>query len=466
MTRYMQRLTFCCLLLVHTSYSQGIGSRLAGALNILEKDSLLKHAMVSVCVAESKTGKIIFERYSQTGLPAASSQKVFTSVAALDLLGPDYRYATQLGYDGTIEEGTLKGSLHLKGSGDPTLGSWRFAAASESMVLKDWISAIRKAGIKNITGTIFIDQPHWSTATIPDGWIWQDIGNYYGAGAAALNWRENQYDLILKAGKNIGDLCEIVGTHPALVHADMICEVVTAQKGSGDNAYIYLPPDATYGFVRGTIPAGADAFHISGSFPNAGLQLAHILADTLNQAGISITLPKGWTGYPPAGSITPLHTHASPPLDSINYWFLKRSINLYGEALVKTIAFEKSGFASTEKGIAVIQDFWSRRGIEKSAVNIIDGSGLSPQNRVTTDALVKVMQYARSRPWFASFYHALPEINGIKMKSGSINGVRSFTGYIKNGSGNEYTFAIIASNYAGTPGEMIAKMYRVLDVLE
>lgn len=105
-------------------------------------------------------------------------------------------------------------------------------------------------------------------------------------------------------------------------------------------------------------------------------------------------------------------------------------------------------------------------GIEKSALNIMDGSGLSPQNRVTTDALVKAMIYAKSKSWFSSFYHALPEINGITMKSGSINGARSYTGYIKSKNGGDYTFAMIINNYDGNASEIVRKMWQVLDILK
>jgi len=156
----------------------------------------------------------------------------------------------------------------------------------------------------------------------------------------------------------------------------------------------------------------------------------------------------------------------SPTLDSINYWFLRRSINLYGEALVKTIAHEKTGFASTEKGVDLVKDFWSKQGIDKAAINIIDGSGLSPQNRVTTNALVKVLQYAKTRPWYNSFYLSLPTYNGMKMKSGSIGGARSFAGYHIGKDGKEYIFAIIVNNYDGSATAMVRKMYQVLDMLK
>jgi D-alanyl-D-alanine carboxypeptidase/D-alanyl-D-alanine-endopeptidase (penicillin-binding protein 4) len=161
-----------------------------------------------------------------------------------------------------------------------------------------------------------------------------------------------------------------------------------------------------------------------------------------------------------------LDTYFSPRLDSINYWFLKKSINLYGEALVKTLAYEKTGTGSTEKGVALIRDFWGSHGIEASAIHLADGSGLSPQNRVTTDALVKVLQYAKTRPWYPAFYRALPEINGMRMKSGAIGGVRSYAGYQVAADGKEYVFSIIVNNYDGSSAEVIKKMFSVLNVLK
>ena len=158
-----------------------------------------------------------------------------------------------------------------------------------------------------------------------------------------------------------------------------------------------------------------------------------------------------------------LFTYFSPTLDSINYWFLQKSINLYGEAFVKTIAYEKMGFGETEKGIEIIKNFWTANGIEKSALYMVDGSGLSPANRVTTHALVTAMQYAKKQNWYPSFLNALPGQNGIKMKSGYISGVRSYTGYIKSKQGTEYTFAFIINNFDGDPGAVREKMWKLLD---
>ena len=126
----------------------------------------------------------------------------------------------------------------------------------------------------------------------------------------------------------------------------------------------------------------------------------------------------------------------------------------------------KTGFGSTDSGLAIIRQFWSNRGIEEPALKIIDGSGLSPANRITTNALVTVMLYAKQQKWFPSFFYALPEMNGIKMKDGYINGVRSYTGYIMSKNGMEYTFAFIVNNFDGNPGTVREKMWKLLDILK
>jgi D-alanyl-D-alanine carboxypeptidase/D-alanyl-D-alanine-endopeptidase (penicillin-binding protein 4) len=163
---------------------------------------------------------------------------------------------------------------------------------------------------------------------------------------------------------------------------------------------------------------------------------------------------------------TQLDSIQSPTLDSINYWFLKKSVNLFGEALVKMMAAKKYTNGTTDSGISIIRDLWSKRGIEKSALNIIDGSGLSPANRVTTASLVTILQYAQKQKWYASFYNALPLTNGIKMKDGYISGVRSYAGYVKSNEGTEYIFSFIVNNFDGSPSVAREKIWKLLDVLK
>lgn len=430
-------------------------------------DKSLQHASAGIYVINSSTGKIVANQNIQQGLAPASCQKVIIASAAFELLGHNYSYKTSLAYSGNILNGVLNGDIIIKGSGDPTLGSWRYNQTTEDTIIAEFTKAISREGINEVKGNIVADESTWKGEVTPDGWIWQDIGSYYGAGARALNWHENQYDLFLKSGKSIGDPVEKVSTNPAFIEGLNLKVLATsAEKGSGDNAYIYFPLNEKYGYVRGTIPVNENLFSISGAMPHPAKQLALDLEAALKK----ITIEKAPTDYPIVqknyDSTHVFYIHNSPALDSIVYWFLKRSINLYGEALIKTMGYEFAKTGATDSGVSIVKSFWNKKGVDPAAINIIDGSGLSPANRVTVATLVSVMEYAKKQNWFYSFYDALPEINGIKMKSGSIGGVVSYTGFIKSKKGADYTFAFIINNFDGSANEVRKKMWRLLDLLK
>lgn len=458
---------------VATGLAQGTAQRIEKAYQQFASDSQLKHATSSLYVINANTGEVVFDENSQVGLTPASTQKIITATTAFELLGKDYRYKTDLSINGRIEKQILKGDLFIVGSGDPTLGSWRYSSTIDTLILNQWTAAVQRLNIKQIDGEIIAVDNKFETQTIPDGWIWQDIGNYYGAGVMGLNWHENQYDLKLMPGKREGDSVEILGTYPEIEYNELINELKTGPKGSGDNGYIYYPPYSVNGFVRGTIPIGESPFTISGSLPMPSRYPAGYLGERLKRSGIKIT------GNWPSTNIEKITeheqitfpdrtivSHFSPSLDSIIYWFLQKSINFYGETLLKTMAFHKKKLGSTDSGVVVIKNFLKDKGIDEEELNIMDGSGLSPQNRVTTHAQVGILKYARTKDWYPYFYSALPTYNGMKMKSGSIRDVKGYCGYQKSSDGNEYIFSFLVNNYSGASSAVVAKMFKVLDVLK
>lgn len=457
---------FLSLLVISVSgISQSLKEKLGREIRKIEADTQMRHAIIGFCVKDSKTGKIIFDHHAQIGLAPASTQKIITSVAVYELLGKNYRYKTDLAYEGNIKDGILNGNLYLLGTGDPTLGSWRWPFTRDSVLLRKWMADIKKAAISRITGTVLFDPSRFSNQSIPDGWIWQDIGNYYGAGANVLNWKENQFDLILQSGAVKNSRVSIVSPRDFYVN-----ELKAAAKGSGDNAYAYLPIGMQAPLLKGTIPVGESSFTISLAEKDPVDKLLKDLRRYLEAAGIHTEPPESNYSYNYTDSFLSkpviVSSHFSPPFDSVNYYFLQKSINLYGEALLKALAYEKTGFGSTEKGIEIVQNFFGSKGIDKSAIAVVDGSGLSPQNRVTADAMVRVLEFAKKQSWFPSFYKAFPVYNGIKMKSGSIGGVRAFSGYHQATNGNEYSFSIIINNFDGPAAEIVKKMYKVLDLLK
>lgn len=452
-----------CMMVLH---AQSVKSKLETATTALLADPQMKHAIMCMKLVNSETGELVFELNSETGLAPASCQKIITSATAMELLGPGFRYKTEVGYDGYLINNKLKGNIHITGYGDPTMGSWRYKNTRDSAIMRQLTQTLQARGIRRLKGALIGHTQKWETNTVPGGWPWDDIGNYYGAGTSALNWHENQFDIILNSGSQIGDSVHIVKSDPELYHVQLVSELTAADKSSGDNSIVYTSPLSNRGYLRGTIPAGEQAFVVAASMPDPPMQLLSAFAQGLAKADMKPTSFNYITEGVDTANYQSLYTYLSPTLDSINYWFMKKSINFYGETLLKTIAYEKTGFGSTEKGLEIVKQFWKERGIDPAGLRMIDGSGLSPQNHITVDALVKILQYARTRPWFPYYYDALPVYNNMKLKSGTIGGVKGFAGYHKAKDGTTYTVALLINNYSGSTNDIVKKMFVVLDELK
>jgi serine-type D-Ala-D-Ala carboxypeptidase/endopeptidase (penicillin-binding protein 4) len=461
----MNRIFFLFLIIFPSViFAQTIPQKLQTAFTQFEKDPQLAYAISSLYVIDAKTGKVIFEKNATVGLAPASTQKIITSITAFELLKKDFRYKTILQSSGDIVDSTLQGNLNIVGSGDPTLGSSRYSNTKSYQVLNAFVSVLQKKGIKQITQPLSFNYKTYSYQTIPDGWIMQDIGNYYGAAANVLNWKENQFDIVLNSVK--ADEVKVVSP----TNKTFINELKAGLKGSGDNAYCYLPMQGNAWVLSGSIPVGEQKFTIAAAENEPAKTMLSDLNFALKQKAIKINGVDDYiTALTNPATIEAkryidLYTHYSPTLDSIIYWFNKKSINLYGEALLKTMG--RNIKANSDSGMAIIKNFWASKGIDKNELNMFDGSGLSPLNRVTTHAQVEILKYAATKNWYKYFLQALPVYNGMTMKSGSITNVKGFCGYHTAKDGSSYIFSFLVNNFNGKGSEVASKMFKLLDVLK
>src|SRR5450759_2824912 len=162
-------------------------------------DSSLIHASVSICIADPDNGEIIADYNSGKSLIPASVMKLITSAAALDLLGPDYTFKTTIGYTGSLNKrsGKLTGNIVIQGGGDPALGSKNFSDHYQDF-LSSWVTEIKKLGVRKIDGRVVTDDSYYDFLPVPGKWLWEDAGNYYGAGADGLSVFDNTYEIHFK----------------------------------------------------------------------------------------------------------------------------------------------------------------------------------------------------------------------------------------------------------------------------
>ncbi len=440
--------------------AQNISQKLEDAANSLMNSSTAVSSNLSLYVADDK-GNLIYEYQGNKGLSTASTQKIFTAAAALETLGKDYTYKTTSAYSGTISNGNLNGNLFITSNGDPTLGSWRYEGYKPENFKKKLIEAVRKSGISKISGNLIIDDSYFDHQTIPGGWPWDDLGNYYGAGVWGVNWRENQFDINI-VGTDFKSF-----TYP-LANVKWLNDLNAA--GSSDQSLIFTAPHSDVALINGSLPAGKITT-VSGSVPNPPLQLGVEIQKWLKDSGIEFSGQvltssqielegKSVLEFPKSNIIL---TYQSPTIDKIIYWFLRKSVNMYGENLIKTLGKEKNGNPSFKSGVAYLKEFWKSKGINPNMINFADGSGLSPQNYVSAKAEVQALIYAEKQPWFDIYYDGFPtQDNGMKMKSGTMSDTKSYAGYHTSKEGKKYIYSIIINNYHGSGSTELQKILNVL----
>lgn len=462
----MIRISLFFLLLTTYSLGQNVAKE---QLDHFVSDPAFKYASISFEIKDLEENKSILSYDANRTLITASTAKLFSTATALSILGPDYKSQTRLYADGEIDSsGVLHGNLLIRGGGDPSFGSKYFNAPNDRVNLfHDWVIAIKKAGIKKIDGSIIADASEFGYQGVPDGWQWIDMGNYYGAGPSGLTIYDNLIEYTFTVPGKIGSIAQLDKIAPEFPGLDFESHI-TASENKGDNAYIYGAPYQNHRFGQGTLPAGSTAFKVKGSMPDPELMFAQELQKTIEDQGILISDHPSTTRSTGVStndnyynSKKLIHTHYSTDLIDIIKETNYRSINLFAEHMITMIGYHKSGRGTSWEGLKQLENYWAGK-IDLNGIRIADGSGLSRSNAISAHHFVSMLSYMYAGKYGELFKNTLP-ISGksgtllnvcrgqkaegrIQAKSGSINGVRSYAGYIRGDSGKLYSFALIVNN--------------------
>jgi D-alanyl-D-alanine carboxypeptidase/D-alanyl-D-alanine-endopeptidase (penicillin-binding protein 4) len=455
-------------------------TKLDAAVAALAADPQLKYAGITFCVIDVEKNTIVSQFNPDMALIPASSMKVITTSTALAVLGADYQFRTLLQMDGYIENGVLRGNIYIKGGGDPCLGSPIMSGVPNTeSLMATWVAAIKKAGIQRVEGAIIGDDSHFDSNIVPYTWQWGDMGNYYGAGIYGLNINDNLYNVFFQQQRTEGELSSIKRVQPAMPYLKFTNEVAFAGKGTGDNAYILASPYANEITIRGTIPVGTGEFLVRGAMPNPPFYAAYTLQTALQSSGVVVTQPAQALSKASNTARQTFHTYLSPPLLDIVKHTNEDSRNMYCEAFLKAIGLKSKGKPTMEMGLAAITEFWTARGVDMNGFFISDGSGLSARNNISARTFAQIMRKAYlDKAAFANFYDQLAiagatgtlanigkrsaAANNIRAKSGSINRVRSYTGYATTRGGRLLSFCIIVNNYSCSGGAMRSKLEELM----
>ena len=421
-------------------------------IEAIAESEALKDAVVGIC-ARKGDGHTIIDINSNDMLVPASNMKLISTGAALHSLGGDYRFKTTVAYSGDIIEDVLIGDVYIIGGGDPTIASKDSIASPVEHTFALWERQIRDAGINEINGRIIgLSGDFFTGMSEEPSWMWSDIGTYYGAGVTGLMFYENIQSFNVSAGTAPGEPVKITPSYPMAPWMEFRYDCCTGKTGTGDQLYMYTSDLSPVAEVRGTFAVDRKPKRVdcSNKFPE--LTCAYHFTEWLNNHGITCggdasDSRLGKMGKPDS-LIVAGHT-SSPSLRRIAYQTNHASNNLYAETLLRTLGKELRNEGCYDSSYVAVKQVLKDLGVDTSrGVRIQDGSGLSRQNFVSPDFFCRFLEAMMRSECFEDFVESLPSpgSNGtlasnmkdypaetkarIKAKSGSMNGVRCYSGYI------------------------------------
>lgn len=470
---------------IQNSQAQDISS-IRKRINNLLNDTALQHAFVAFTARIASDSTDIINFNGNKSLVPASIQKVITTGVAIETLDSSFRFTTRLGYLGILDKnGNLYGDVIIYGSGDPTIGSTYFTKRKNRFdFISLWAKAIKEYGIKTINGKLIIDISHFEDWPVVSTWTYEDLGNYYGAGVNGFMLLDNLSELHFKSSAKIGEQTVLKYAVPQIPNL-AIDNQVKVGKG-GDNAYVFLTPTSEKMIIRGDISANKSDFIVKACIPNPPALMATLLSKMLDSIGVEQTfipeiINQSNKKIDPR-QFTEIASYNSEKLSKIIEETNYNSVNLFAETLLKEVGFCVKGNGATQDGLVSLYEFCKVHGVKFPGVELVDGSGLSRFNLMTTNFMVSFLTYFKNKsPYFTPFLKSLPVagndgtmetfgkksvlIGNVHAKTGSMTRVKNLAGYMKTRSGKWITFCFMANNYSCGGAKVKAIQEEVLKAL-
>ena len=437
-----------------TSYAN-----LQNKLNNIMADSRMKNATSSVTVRKASTGEVVYQYNGDKEITPASSLKLLTGAAALENLGENYRFSTIVLTDGKLKNGTLNGNLYVKGQGDPTLLKNHF---------DNFASSLAKQGIKRVSGNLVGDDTWYDNVRLSAGILAEDEPYYYAAPISALTLSPNgDFDagsVIVEAKPGTNGKATKVSMSPITSVLKIVNNSKTVPKGSKNTLKITRQVGTNKVIITGNSPLGTSGVKEWISVTNPTIYALDIFKRSLAEKGITFAASsKVIEGKTPKNAKA-LVSRKSMPLKELIIPFMKLSNNTHAEMLAKEMGKVKYGEGSWNAGLLVMHEYAASVGLDVTKWKFEDASGMSYSNKVSSSQLSQLLYVVRKEPWYNTYYKSLPIAGvsdrfvggtlrnrlksapakgNIQAKTGSLENIKSLSGYAKTKNGETLIFTVL-----------------------
>ncbi|MFC8200724.1 D-alanyl-D-alanine carboxypeptidase/D-alanyl-D-alanine-endopeptidase [Streptomyces sp. NPDC057298] len=438
-------------------------SGLPEAIDSILGDSRMEGGAASVVIADATTGDVLHQRGPTSRLMPASNTKLPTSAAAMEILGPDHTFTTDVLTTGRRHGSVLAGDLYLRGTGDPT------ALAEDYDTLA---ARVAESGVTRVSGRLLADDTRFDSSRLGRSWAADDESSYYSAQISALSVApDTDYDtgsVIVRVapGAAAGDKPRATVT-PKTGYVDIDIRATTVAAGGANDLTVEREHGTNTIVVSGTTPVGGSGAEEWVSVWEPTGYAAAVFRDALTARGVKVTGPTR-LGHATPASARRLASHASMPLKDLLIPFMKLSNNMHAEILTKAMGHKVSGKGSWSAGLAAVSGYVKGVGVDTGKLRQVDGSGLSRMNNFPAKQFAELLLAVRAEPWYADWYTSLPVacapdrfVGGTlrsrmcgtpaalnaRGKTGSLTGASALSGYVRDADGRELVYSVVLNNY-------------------
>lgn len=426
---------------------------------------------IGVFVQSLSTGQIYYSKNANTFFAPASVQKLFTVTAALKNLGPDYHFPTRLYTNGSISQGVLRGDLIFQFSGDPSLTRSN---------LVDFVKKLKAMGINRISGNVIVDNKAFAHTPYPPGWKWDDLSFDFAAPLNTVIIDRNRFGLGFVPNR-VGEKVTLV-PHLPMGTATFINQTTTTRYPKRNCPLTIFSNEDNQYLIRGCMPRNARKQGRSLAIRNMEMFTNALIRELLREHDIAFhgTI---YDAKAPANS-TLITEHLSAPLSQVIVHLLKRSDNLYADALLKKLGEQyRHGSGSWQDGVAAVKSVMSTNvGIDPNHVHLNDGAGLSSYNAITPRSISQLLSYIDREPMLretlipalpiagvdGTLRFRMPDLGRSKLvhaKTGSMKGVSSLAGFVQTRTHGLMSFVIMINNIPANRGPYIWLENRICEYL-
>ncbi|HEV7503230.1 MAG TPA: D-alanyl-D-alanine carboxypeptidase/D-alanyl-D-alanine-endopeptidase [Vicinamibacteria bacterium] len=431
-------------------------------------------------VRSLRSGQIVYGRNAERNLKPASTMKLVTTAAALDTFGPDARLRTTVETAGRLDEvGRILGDVFLVGRGDPDL-SGRFAEGRTTAVFDEMAEALRQAGVRRIEGRLLGHEGLFAGDRRGDDWSWDDLVWGYGAEVSALSFNDNVVTLTVTPAAHEGEPI-VIDRDPPSAYYRVASTAVTGPRGSARDLTLKRDFGTTVIRLSGAIAAGSRPQILTVAIEDPARYAATVFTEVLAAKGIVVAGGVDTTSQPMPAAVRVLAVHESPSMAELVKVVNKVSQNLHAEMLLRLVGAQVKGDGTAEAGLAGVDEFLRREGVDPESWAMQDGSGLSRSDLVTPHGMAALLAAMDHHRHAASFRDSLPVagVDGtletrlerapargnVVAKTGTIRHVNALGGYVTARSGDRFAFYAAVNHHTGPASDSVAALDAIASAL-